>query len=177
VGSQFPSDVGEIYDRYAHQIYRYIYHRLGSRHLAEDLTGEVFVRFIRAGVKPEKNIAYLYRCAHNLIVDHLRRNPDLAESLDERLAAHHSDPAWITEIEAERFRLRRAISRLTPEQQQVIVLKYVEGFSNAEVGLILGKPEGSVKALQHRALARMRILLGEGSQCNVRLEFAGLLDR
>jgi RNA polymerase sigma-70 factor (ECF subfamily) len=169
-------DVAEIYDGYAPQIYRYLYHRLGNVPLAEDLTGEVFVRLIRAGVSPENTLAYLYRCAHNLIVDHLRRNPNLLECLDERFAAEHSDPARLVEIEAERFRLRQAISRLTPDQQQVIMLKFVEGFSNEEIGQILGRPEGAVKALQHRALVNLRVLLGAETRRDIRLEFAGLLE-
>ncbi len=168
--------VSETYDRYAPQIYRYIYHRLGNQSLAEDLTSEVFVRFLRARVTPASPVAYLYRCAHNVVVDYLRKNPAFCEPLDDCVIAQQGDPAKIAEIEVERFRLRRAILRLTPDQQQVIVRKYVEGLSNAEIGRVLGRPESAVKALQHRALANLRNLLGADMQSKVRLEFAGLLE-
>ncbi len=164
------SKVGEIYDRHAPQIYRYIYHRLGNQALAEDLTSEVFVRFLHARVAPDNLVAYLYRSAHNVIVDYVRRNPRFLEPLDEQVVAEHSDPAQLAELEAERQRLRRAILRLTPDQQQVIVLRYIEELPNAEIARVLGKPEGAVKALQHRALASLRVLLGVETGRGVKLE-------
>ncbi len=168
-------NVGEIYDRHAPQIYRYIYHRLGNQALAEDLTSEVFVRFLHARVTPENLLAYLYRSAHNAIVDYIRRNPSFLEPLDERVAAERADPAQLAELESERARLRRAILRLTPEQQQVIVLRYLEELPNAEIARVLGKPEGAVKALQHRALASLRVLLGAENPRGLQFEFSGLL--
>jgi RNA polymerase sigma-70 factor (ECF subfamily) len=177
VVDRLTKDIGKTYDQYAPQIYRYIYHRLGNLPLAEDLTGEVFVRFLRARVTPDNLVAYLYRCAHNVIVDYLRHNPEFLDPLDERVVAEHSDPARIAELEAERFRLRRAISLLTPDQQQVIVLRFVEGFSIREIAGVLDRPEGAVKALQHRALVSLRSLLGGDVRQALRLEFSGLLDR
>jgi RNA polymerase sigma-70 factor (ECF subfamily) len=170
-------DIGKTYDQYAPQIYRYIYHRLGNLPLAEDLTGEVFVRYLRARVTPDNLVAYLYRCAHNIIVDYLRRNPEFLDPLDERVVAEHSDPARIAEVEAERARLRRAISRLTPDQQQVIVLRYVEGFSIQEIARVLDRPDGAVKALQHRAIANLRNLLETKVRREARLEFGAMLER
>jgi RNA polymerase sigma-70 factor, ECF subfamily len=170
-------DIGQAYGQYAPQIYRYIYHRLGNKPLAEDLTAEVFLRVLHARVSPDNLKGYLYRCAHNVIVDHVRRNPEILGPLDERLAANRNDPARIAELEAERQRLRRLIARLKPEQQQVIVLRFVEGFSIQEVAGLLGRPEGAVKSLQHRALANLRILLGTDGRQEARLEFAGLLGQ
>ncbi|MGE5139008.1 MAG: sigma-70 family RNA polymerase sigma factor [Rudaea sp.] len=171
-----PLNAGEIYDLYAYRIYRYVFHRLGDRSLAEDLTSEVFVRLVRARAQPDNVLAYLYRTAHNLVVDYLRRNPALLAPIDDLLGSNRDDPARITQLEAERARLRWAISRLKPEQEQVIVLRFLEGLSNAEVAVILGKPEGAVKALQHRALVRLRYLLGGHSRELGSLEFAGLLE-
>ncbi len=152
------SDLGEIYDSYAPRIFRYIYHRLGNRALAEDLTSEVFIRFLNARVAPDNLAAFLYRIAHNLMVDHLRTQRTTA-MLDEGLPAEASDPAHLTEIEMERARLRRTIARLAPDQQQVIVLKFLEGLSNDEIAEVLGKPVGAIKALQHRGLMTLRDLL------------------
>ena len=154
-----PSNLGEVYDTYAPRIFRYIYHRLGDQFLAEDLTSEVFVRFLHARGTPNNLAAFLYRMAHNVIVDYFRQNSS-AQSLDEDIQSDHDDPAYLAEIEMERVHLRRAVNRLTPEQQQVIVLKFLEGLSNEEIARVIDKPVGAVKALQHRGLATLRDLLG-----------------
>jgi len=151
-------ELAEMYDTHAPRIFRYIYHRLGDRAVAEDLTSEVFVRFLRARVAPENLAAFLFRMAHNLIVDYLRGHR-ATQLLDENLAAERSDPAHLVEDEMKRARLRRAIARLTAEQQQVIALKFIEGFSNEEVARVLEKSVGAVKLLQHRGLATLRDLL------------------
>lgn len=171
------NEIGRIYDEYALTIYRYIYHRLGNSQQAEDLTGEVFVRLIRSGGLPEKTRPYLYRCAHNVIIDYLRRNSEWAQELSEQVPTEHSDPARFAELESERARLRHVIARLTPDQQEVLILKYVEGFSNREIGEVLERPEGAVKSLVHRALTNLRILLGVNDRPQVNLEFARLLER
>lgn len=176
MGYQDIPSIGESYDQYAPQIYRYIYHRLGNKALAEDLTAEVFVRYIRSQQSPDNLVAYLYRCAHNLIVDYLRTRPQDLVPLDDRLELGSGDPAKMAEVEAERRCLRRAISRLTPDQQQVIVLKFVEGFSNKEIANVLDRPEGAVKALQHRALVNLRNLLAPDRLPERRLEFARLME-
>ena len=167
-------DIGEVYDQCAPRIYRYIYHRLGHKALAEDLTGEVFVRFLRARVAPDNLMGYLYRTAHNLIVDYLRQNPSALAAIDEHMAAEGDGPDRLAEREDERMRLRRAISRLSPDQQQVIVLRYLEGLSQAEIGRVLGKPEGAVKSLQHRAILNLRTLLGVSSPPSREWEWVGL---
>ncbi len=151
-------DLGEIYDTHAPRIFRYIYHRLGDRCLAEDLTSEVFVRFLRARPSVRNLAAFLYRTAHNLIVDYLRTNRP-AQQLDDEIITDQGDPVRFSEIEAERTRLRRAILRLAPAQQQVIALKFLEGLSNEEIAHVLDKPVSAVKALQHRGLVTLRDLL------------------
>lgn len=159
-GSGEPYDVSALYDRYAPELYRYIYHRLGAKHLAEDLTAEVFVRVLKLKRAPDEWRAYLYRIAHNLVIDSLRKHPHILEQADETIADDRNDPVERAEISDEQRRLRQAIARLTPEQQQVVVLKFIEEMSNAEVARILDKPEGAIKALQHRALTNLREWLG-----------------
>lgn len=151
-------ELAEMYDTHAPRIFRYIYHRLGDQAVAEDLTSEVFVRFLHARVAPENLAAFLFRVAHNLVVDYLRGHR-ATQLLDENLAAEQSDPAHLVEEGMKRARLRRAIAHLTAEQQQVIVLKFLEGFSNEEVARVLDKSVGAVKLLQHRGLAALRDLL------------------
>ncbi len=165
-------DLREIYDSNAPRIFRYIYHRLGDQALAEDLTAEVFARFLQARVAPDNVTAFLYRMAHNLIIDHLRRHRP-ALPLDDSIPAERDDPLSLVEIEMERVRVRRALTRLTPDQQQVIVLKFLEGLSNEEIGNILGKDAGAVKSLQHRALSTLRGLLSENMSRDWQLKEAG----
>lgn len=154
-------DVAELYDRFAPELYRYIYHRLGAKAFAEDLTAEVFVRVLNVQRAPNDWRAYLYRIAHNLVIDSLRRNPHVLEQADEELVDRTNDPVERAEVAEEQRRLRKAIARLSPDQQQVIVLKFIEEMSNAEVARILDKPEGAVKSLQHRALTNLREWLGD----------------
>jgi RNA polymerase sigma-70 factor (ECF subfamily) len=162
-----PLDAAALYDRYAPALYRYIYYRLGAKSVAEDLTAEVFVRVLGVKTAPDDWRAYLYRIAHNLVVDYLRRNPAVFEGMSESLLDERADPVAHAELEDERRRLRRAIARLTPEQQQVIVLRFVEEMSNAQIAQILGKPEGAVKALQHRALTNLRAWLRDTPEARV----------
>ena len=107
--------------------------------------------------------------AHNVIVDYFRQNSS-AQSLDEDIQSNHDDPAYLAEIEMERVHLRRAVNRLTPEQQQVIVLKFLEGLSNEEIARVIDKPVGAVKALQHRGLATLRDLLGAEGRRDAQFE-------
>ena len=162
-----PQALAEIYDSYSAKIYSYVYHRTGNRVLAEDLTSDVFVRMLEA-VQSDRAWktslqGWLYRIAHNLVVDHFRRasKRDGVE-LDERWMAGES---YANTFEGlfHSNQLRIGMRFLTDEQQQVVVLKFVEGLSNAEVAEILGKTEGAVKALQHRALAALRRVVGSES--------------
>ena len=161
-----PEALGEIYNDYSEKIYYYIYRYLGEVRLAEDLTAEVFLKLleaIKASQGPRTHLsAWLYRVAHNLVVDHFRRRPQ-GESLplEEGLVAAPGDVTVIVEKKLAQQQLRAAISHLTTDQQQVIVLKFVEGLSNAEVGQVLGKTKGAVESLQHRALAALHRIIEE----------------
>ena len=167
VQNSLPLDAAALYDLYAPVLYRYIYYRLGAKIIAEDLTAEVFVRVLSMKTTPDDWRAYLYRMAHNLVVDYLRRNPAALESIPENMSDERGDPVSHAERADERSRLRRAIARLTPEQQQVIVLKFVEEMTNAEVAHIMNKPEGAVKALQHRALTNLREWLRDAPEAQM----------
>jgi len=153
--------LGKLYDQYAPRIYAYIYRRVGNAHLAEDLTGDVFVRVIQA-VQAERFWhtsfqAWLYRIAHNLVVDHYRRQPPATElELDERLVAAEDDPVSAVTARLSRQSLCAVISRLTPDQQQVLALRFGEEMKAREVAEVMGKSVGAIEALQHRALAALR---------------------
>jgi RNA polymerase sigma-70 factor, ECF subfamily len=152
----------EIYNQCQAPVYRYVYYRVGSAAVAEELTAEVFVRMVerldsfRDLGRPI--LAWLYTIAHNLVIDQLRRQGRIALlPLDDAMAAEEDgQPHQVAEVREARSNLLAALQRLTEPQRQVILLKFMEARSNAEVAAILGKDEGSVKSLQHRALAALR---------------------
>ncbi len=156
--------LAEIYDIYSPGLYRYAVRLLGDSQLAEECIAETFSRFLHA-LREHKGPrdfvqAYLYRVAHNWIADYYRREPSAVE-----LKEDHPDvgpgPETAVERNLQDARLRAAIHQLTPEQQQVILLKYVEDWDNETVARALRKPIGAVKSLQHRALARLQRILEE----------------
>jgi RNA polymerase sigma-70 factor (ECF subfamily) len=164
--------LAEIYDRYAEAIYRYLYRYLGDAAQAEDLTSEVFAKLLQVldtRQAPYKHLqGWLYRVARNLAMDWFRQQAKGAPlPLDEH--AHlmeHSDlvmdgdsPSFVIERRQTRQRLRAAICQLTAEQQQVILLRFGEGLKISEVSQVMGKSQGAVKILQHRAVKRLAKLL------------------
>lgn len=158
--------IAEIYDRYWLRIYNYIYHRVGNVGLAEDLSATVFLRMLEA-IRSSRGwqtsfSGWLYRIAHNLVVDHFRAgHADRHVSLDEQVASAEENLADMAERALIQQRLRKALSQLTEEQSLVISLKFVEGLSNAEAAEYLGKSEGAIKSLQFRALLALRRLIYE----------------
>jgi RNA polymerase sigma-70 factor (ECF subfamily) len=159
---------GELYQRHLDAIYRYVYFRVGDADDAEDLTEQVFLKAWEAlpGYKQCGNpfTSWLYRIAHNVTVDHHRRwKPVASTPLLEEGAWQSKEPAVLRQIiEAEEAAtLSRAIRRLSEDQQQVIVLRFVEGLSHAEVANMLNKSESACRVIQHRALAALNQLLTE----------------
>ena len=161
--------MAEIYDRYSPGLFRYAYRLLGETRLAEDCVAETFSRLLGAlqkGNGPQDHLqAYLYRIAHNWATDQYRRHPLHEVELNPDL---HDDGADVLSAAAhaiETQQVRAALSQLTHEQRQVVMLKFVEGWDNAEIAVALEKPVGAVKALQHRAVAALKKLVhGVGTQ-------------
>jgi RNA polymerase sigma-70 factor (ECF subfamily) len=154
----------EVYDRYSAGLYRYAWRLLGDAALAEDCVSETFSRFLTAlqrGAGPTDYLqAYLYRIAHNWVTDYYRRQPPPSLPLDPELRADPADePPQVAAQSLARQQVQAALVLLTPEQRQVIMLKYVEDWPNEAIAQALNKPVGAVKALQHRALAALRRLL------------------
>lgn len=154
-----------IYEAYSSELYRYAYRLLGNEAGAEDIVGETFHRFLRAlqgGGGPEDHLrAYLYRVAHNLAIDRHRREPVPPADVD---AIQHQSSDGLSPEEAAGHSLaaaavRRKLWLLTDDQRLVIMLKYYQGFSNAETAQALGKPVGAIKSLQHRALRSLQRML------------------
>jgi RNA polymerase sigma-70 factor (ECF subfamily) len=153
--------LGQIYDAYFERLYRYAYRFVGNVESAQDISAETLQRLLEAlrdGRAPNHLGAWLYRVAHNLAMDQHRQRPtgeivSLEPDLDQ---ADGADTEVDFEQRLVQEQVRQALGRLTPEQQNVVVLKFLEGYSNAEVGALMNKPEGAVKSLQHRALAALK---------------------
>lgn len=163
--------LAEIYDRYAEPIYRYLYRLLGDAAEAEDLTSEVFLRFLQAldtsRAPRDRLLGWLYRVARNLAMDWFRREGKRKTlSLDEELVANEDSPSTTVEERQIRQRLRRSINELAPSQQQVILLRFGEGLRVSEVSRLMGKSEGAIRVLQHRAVKRLSRLLEREEQVN-----------
>lgn len=158
---------GVLYDRYVGRIYNYIYYRTGNTHDAEDLTGRVFYRALKHIPKYRNRglpfSTWLYRIAHNLVANWYRDNSRRKEiPLDDGFSHPHQGDLPEQELmySEERERLLRVIRRLPPERQQLILLKFVDDLSNAEIGQIMGRSEGAIKSLYHRTLLSLRDELG-----------------
>jgi RNA polymerase sigma-70 factor (ECF subfamily) len=158
-----PEAFGLLYERYVDNIYNYIYYRTGNHHDAEDLTARTFYRalkhvsrYVDRGVPFS---AWLYRIAHNVVAnwhrDRSRRQiiplNDLVMMTQER-----EEPATVAEERDEQELLLQAVRRLPPERQQLLILKFVEQMSNAEIGQVMGRTEGAIKSLYHRTLVALR---------------------
>ena len=153
-----------IYDRYSPGLYRYAYRHCGDASKADDCVAETFSRFLKTlskGGGPRKHLqAYLYRTAHNWITDSYRREPPPEEEFTDKLKLFETtNPDESLEAAAQNNTVRTALKKLTQDQQQVIILKFLEGWSNKEVAETLQKPVGAVKALQSRGLASLRKIL------------------
>lgn len=152
--------LGAVFDAYYEPLYRYIYHHIHHQAAAQDLAAEVFVRLVdqlAQGRGPSRLLrAWLYRVAHNLVVDDARRRAYRDhDPLEEWTPAGEPGVEEQVDSTLSSEQVRRALEALTEGQRSVIVLKYVEGLDNREIARILDTSVGAVKALQHRALAAL----------------------
>jgi len=158
---------GELYAFYLHRIYRYIFYKVGNAMEAEDLTEQVFLRAWEVMERYRHQgypfSSWLYRIAHNLVVDYYRtrKSVDSIDSVSFYLASEDLSPEESLIKKAEVTRLREAIARLPEEQQQLLLLRFIEGLRHAEVAQILDKSEGAVRVMQYRALSSLSDILGE----------------
>ncbi|MBK9055309.1 MAG: sigma-70 family RNA polymerase sigma factor [Chloroflexi bacterium] len=154
--------LADVYESYQPLIYSYIFRRVGDVEPARDLTADVFKHLLQAiqqGSGPEQSLrAWLYRAAHNQVIDYYRRQ-QFRHHLplpDDDLVATADEPAQMAEQTFLVGQVRQALHALTADQQQVIALKFLEGWSNDEIAAQINKPVGAVKSLQHRALAALQ---------------------
>lgn len=157
-----------IYERFADALFRYIYARCGNPTMAEELMGDLWVRVVERlgkfqfppGEPDAAFAAWLYRIAHNLVIDAYRRRGDLSMPLLENIAVQDQSPDELAIMSDEKRELHEALQLLTPDQREVLLLRFFEEMSHAEVARQMGRTEGAVKVMQHRALGALARLLG-----------------
>jgi len=161
----------QLYEANFDKIYRYVILRVGNKAEAEDMTQQVFVRAFESiqsfRWKGIPFSAWLFRIAHNLVVDQIRKKKKRPTvSFDESLAVSDSNPRLEVEKRLDIEQLISATRRLTEAQREVISLRFAGGLSVAEVAGVMGKTGGAVKALQHSAIVALRkvLLVGEDSE-------------
>lgn len=162
-----PAGIEAVYRRYAPAVLAWFRARLGDGHLAEDLTGDAFVAVIGALPRytggPEAFAGWLFTLVRRDFVDHLRRTqrrPEtpIAEPVPDEVAGDTADEVL---ARAEGERVRAALAQLSPDQQEVLVLRVVAGLTAPEVAEATGRTVGAVKALQHRGLDSLGRILGK----------------
>ena len=157
---------GDLYVRHLDKIYRYVFYKVGHEKKAEDLTEQVFLDAWEAidGYQPRGYpfSSWLYRIAHNAVVDHYRTQKDERplDALAFTLADGSMGPEETLMKKREVSRLLGAMDHLSEEKQELIILRFVEGLSHARVAQILNKSEVACRVMQHRALARLSDILG-----------------
>jgi RNA polymerase sigma-70 factor, ECF subfamily len=154
---------GDIYERYLDEIHRYVYFRVADRFEAEDLTETIFLKAWEALPRfrsPDVNLrAWIYRIAHNTVVDHYRTHKPASElPLEQARDASPLPEHRIQNLE-EHERLAALIRLMDENMQQVIICRFANGMSHAETAEVMGIKEGHVRVLQLRALQKLRELL------------------
>ncbi len=153
---------GQLYELYVDRIYNYVYYRTGNVHDAEDLTARIFFRAIQHIDRYQDQgapfSAWLFRIARNLLANWYRDQGRRTMIPLESVTWHKTTegPEMVTEQEEANQALMAAINKLPADRQDLLILKFVERLSNAEIGQIMGRSEGAIKSLYHRTLLSLR---------------------
>jgi len=156
----------KLYEEYYNRVARYVYVRIGNKDEAEDIASEVFLKALDSlKTYQERGLpmqAWIFRIAHNLVVDHLRKAVrrkfvpiEKAEIRDE------TDPVITAENNFEMMRVNRAMQKLTEEQREVVRLRFFGELTSREVGAVMDKSDGAVREMQRAALEKLRHLLND----------------
>ncbi|MEX2290777.1 MAG: sigma-70 family RNA polymerase sigma factor [Mycobacteriales bacterium] len=162
---------GELYDCYVEMVYRYVYYRVGSPQVAEDLTSETFLRALRrlsSFTWQGRDVgAWFVTIARNLIADHYKSSRYRLEMTTDDVSGSGAsttlDGPESAVLETMQNKvLLESVKKLNAEQQECIVLRFLQGLSVAETAHVMGKNDGAIKALQYRAIRALGRLLPEG---------------
>ena len=169
-----PGALAELYDRHFDGIYRYLFTRVRHQADAEDLTEQVFLKMVdsiqRYRPRGVAFSSWLYRIAHNLLVDRYRRSGRSAVELTAQVrdSRPQADPAAMAQSSEDRSRLLEAMRRLTPEQQQVITMRFIDSLDVDEIARLTRRRPGAIHSMQHRALASLYRFLLEPEEVEAR---------
>lgn len=153
---------GRLYELYFERIYKFIYFRVNHKEVAEDLAEEVFVKaWMKIRSVQEKSFGgWLFSISKNIVIDHYRqRKSDVDIEEIQNLIESDHDVADDTNTVLERATFIRLLKQLTPEQQIIIKLKFLEDMDNAEIAELISKNEGAIRVIQHRAITKLQELL------------------
>ena len=168
-----PGAFGELYGRYVDVVFRYVLFRVGDRNLAEDVTSETFLRALRristVSYQGRDVGAWFVTIARNLVLDHVKSSRYRLEVTTAEISetpagigAASGGPEHEVLVAATNAELMRCVAKLNPDQQECIVLRFMQGLSVAETAAIMGRNDGAIKALQHRAVRRLAQLMPDG---------------
>jgi len=160
---------GRLYDMHVDRVYRHVYYRVGNVADAEDLTQQVFIKAWQAIHRYKKTaspfIAWLIRISHNLVIDFYRSNKARTYfDFDIVASDPESGPEHLAETHFDQQQIRQAVLELPGDQQQVVLMRFIEGFSYSEIAASISKSEGAVRVILHRALVRLRKILEQVKQ-------------
>jgi RNA polymerase sigma-70 factor (ECF subfamily) len=151
-----------LYDHFYDRVYRHVYYRVGRIEDAEDLTQQVFLHAWRALRRFRPNgspfVAWLFTIAHHLVINHYRRTK-MTRQLPENMVAARAEVYPDHDLRLDQERVRAAIRRLKPDQQQVVIMRFLEDLPHRDIAAALGKSEANVRVIQHRALQELRQIL------------------
>jgi RNA polymerase sigma-70 factor (ECF subfamily) len=155
---------GRLYDMHVDRVYRHIYYRVSNTADAEDLTQQAFIKAWQAIGRYKKTaspfLAWLIKISHNLVIDFYRLKKSEAHiDFDTVANTPDNEPEKAVEAHFNRQEIRQAISKLHGDQQQVILMRFIEDFSYAEIAAALGKSEGAIRVILHRGLAKLKTIL------------------
>jgi len=159
---------GQLYDRYVDTVFRFVYYRVNDRGLAEDFTSETFLRALRristVSYQGRDIGAWFITIARNIVLDHVksarhRLEITTADTIEGGTAAPSPESAVLAALSSER--LMAAVKQLGEDQRDCVMLRFIQGFSVSETAAVMGKNDGAIKALQHRAVRKLAELVGE----------------
>jgi RNA polymerase sigma-70 factor, ECF subfamily len=157
---------GRLYDVHSDRIYRHIYYRTGSVEDARDLTQDVFLKAWQALPRYKKTgtpfLGWLFTISHNRVVDYYRtKKVNICLDNEILFEDQEKNPEILVEEQFSQQEVRRAILRLPEDQQQVIIMSFIEGFEYSEIAAALNKSEGNIRVIIHRAIKKLREILGK----------------
>jgi RNA polymerase sigma-70 factor, ECF subfamily len=162
--ARYESELSGLYDEYYDRIARYVFIHIGNKDDAEDIAGEVFLKALKSlDSYQERGIpmqAWLFKIAHNMVVDYLRKKSKLKTmEVESDILSVDEDPVAVAETNIELEKVKHAMQKLSSDQRQIISLRFISGLASKEVAAIMNKSDGAVREMQRVAIQKLRLIL------------------